>query len=137
MIVNILSVKCYTCKSVKEHTEYYKNTSNKSGITGSCKECIKKRVNNYNKENHEAHLLRAFKHQTNKRYGITQERYAECMATSKCCQICNKEEDLCYDHDHTTGEFRGVLCRNCNRAIGQLGDTAEDIYKAYIYLSKS
>jgi len=56
------------------------------------------------------------------------------MATSSECQICGSTDKLCYDHCHTTGKFRGVLCRSCNSAIGLLGDTKESLYKAYKYL---
>jgi len=135
MIVNILSANCITCKKKRPIAMFYKNKANKSGYTGSCKSCIRSRVSKYNKENHEAHLERSFKSQLHKRYGITREEYVESMGTSSCCQICSKEEDLCYDHDHVTGKFRGVLCRNCNRAIGQLGDTAEGVKNAYDYLN--
>jgi len=67
-------------------------------------------------------------------YGISVEEYDKCMATSDVCQICSKTTDLCYDHDHNTMEFRGVLCRQCNGAIGQLGDNLQGIAKAYKYL---
>ena len=30
--------------------------------------------------------------------------------------------DLTYDHNHATGQFRGFLCRICNRVLGQMGD---------------
>jgi len=46
------------------------------------------------------------------RYGVTKEEYEECMNTSDCCEICGTNEKLVYDHDHTTMEFRGVLCRS-------------------------
>lgn len=56
------------------------------------------------------------------------------MKSSAGCMICNKNTELCYDHCHTTMKFRGVLCRSCNKAIGQLGDTADSLKKAYEYL---
>mgnify|MGYP006405797549 CR=1 FL=1 len=57
-------------------------------------------------------------------------------AAGGVCQICGKsDESLCVDHDHETGHVRGVLCRRCNRAIGQLGDTREMLMKAVDYLS--
>ena len=41
-----------------------------------------------------------------------------------CCELCNKEftGDKVLDHDHTTGLYRGALCRQCNASLGKLGD---------------
>jgi hypothetical protein len=96
--------------------------------------CIKCRV----KENDKHPKQRDWKtdHQVKKRYGIDRETYFKRMATSDSCEICQSKENLCYDHDHVTMEFRGVLCRLCNKAIGQLGDTVEDVQKALDYLRK-
>jgi alkaline phosphatase len=47
----------------------------------------------------------------------------------KCAnQACLKPIDLKtgnQDHNHLTGEVRGVLCGDCNRALGLLRDNAE------------
>ena len=75
-------------------------------------------------------------HQTKKRYGVDVETYKQRMATQSSCEICDSEKKLCYDHDHTTMEFRGVLCRKCNRSIGQLGDSLDGLLKAVNYLRK-
>ena len=75
-------------------------------------------------------------HQTNKRYGIDVETYKQRMATQSSCEICGSAKGLCYDHDHVTMEFRGVLCRKCNRSIGQLGDSLDGLLKAVNYLRK-
>jgi hypothetical protein len=58
------------------------------------------------------------------------------MASSPGCEICGITTDLVYDHCHDTMEFRGVLCRKHNAAIGQLGDTAEGVQAALNYLTK-
>jgi len=59
------------------------------------------------------------------------------VKSSACCEICSSTEELCYDHDHDTMEFRGVLCRGCNRSLGQLGDNLESINKVVKYLKKN
>ncbi len=40
----------------------------------------------------------------------------------------------CLDHCHSTGVFRGWLCRRHNSALGLLGDTFEDVYGGVSYL---
>ena len=41
---------------------------------------------------------------------------------------------LAVDHDHKTGEVRGVLCTDCNMAMGKLGDDLESLKKVVKYL---
>lgn len=38
------------------------------------------------------------------------------------------------DHCHETGRVRGVLCFNCNSAIGKLGDDPDTLRRATAYL---
>jgi len=42
---------------------------------------------------------------------------------------------LAVDHNHTTGEVRGLLCWLCNRAIGILRDNAEAAANLGAYLA--
>ena len=50
------------------------------------------------------------------------------------CEICGSTEDLVYDHDHNTGQHRGVICTVCNKAIGLLGDDVDGVRAALDYL---
>jgi len=53
------------------------------------------------------------------------------------CPVCDKEivaENSAIDHNHETGEVRGILCKNCNRALGLLGDNPETMSRAESYL---
>lgn len=43
---------------------------------------------------------------------------------------------LVVDHDHTTGKVRGLLCHNCNRALGLLQDNKSYLQSAINYLKK-
>lgn len=61
------------------------------------------------------------------RYGLSREQY-ETMAASGC-QICGRMASdtprigkLVVDHDHATGEVRGILCWMCNTALGKFND---------------
>ena len=114
---------------LREH--FVKDKGSKYGYRNLCLGCVVKR-----NEAHPKQKDWKTDHQTKKRYGVDVETYKRLMATSNCCQICNKTDNLCYDHDHDTMKFRGVLCRSCNKAIGQLGDTAESLKRALDYLTK-
>lgn len=56
----------------------------------------------------------------------------------EACECCGRPADqtLCLDHDHVLQKFRGWLCRKCNAAIGQLGDTIDGLEKALAYLRR-
>ena len=41
------------------------------------------------------------------------------------------------DHDHNTGEIRGLLCNHCNFAIGLFNDNPEFMIRAIKYLRKN
>lgn len=50
------------------------------------------------------------------------------------CAICGEKKELHVDHDHETGMIRGLLCGNCNRAIGIMKDDKNLLIKAIEYL---
>lgn len=58
------------------------------------------------------------------------------------CAICKKHKKLYHtDHDHYTGLVRGILCSQCNRALGKAQDprwkwTADCFENAAIYLRR-
>lgn len=55
----------------------------------------------------------------------------------ECCGSGNRGRGWCVDHDHSTGRIRGILCHQCNTAIGQLGDTLESVLRAVKYLQRN
>lgn len=140
--------KCKTCpKSFPLTTEFWYLVSGKQNKTywrGSCKECASATDKKWRADNVKRDKLNGITKRVRTAYGITLEEYQKAMASSDKCQICGNPEKLYsasqklnYDHCHITGKFRGVLCRSCNQAIGQLGDTAESLLKAYTYLKEA
>lgn len=69
------------------------------------------------------------------------EYIIQLIDNQKQCDICGVHTDTCkilhIDHDHTTGEFRGLLCGNCNVGIGMLKDSSAVLANAIEYLNKS
>lgn len=76
-------------------------------------------------------------------YGITLEEYNRLIDKQNgLCAICGNppkggsptNQRLHVDHDHTTGKVRGLLCKNCNTAIGFLGEDLSRIEASIRYL---
>ena len=56
-------------------------------------------------------------------YGITLKQYEVIHNRQQGkCGICGDKSKtyLCVDHNHSTGQIRGLLCRTCNMNLGWL-----------------
>jgi hypothetical protein len=62
------------------------------------------------------------------------------LRKTKPCAICQRtpEENARFaiDHDHATGQFRDILCINCNSGLGMFKDDVGMLYSAIRYLTK-
>ena len=69
-------------------------------------------------------------------YGLTEEDYVNMMDSQKgMCKICKKSLDkISVDHCHTTGIVRGLLCSNCNCAIGLFEEDVSILESAIEYI---
>ena len=82
-----------------------------------------------------------------KNYGISYEDYMDLYNKHDGkCHIClqsgfridvNQKLDLAVDHCHTTGAVRGMLCHNCNRALGLFKDSTSSLKRAIDYLERA
>lgn len=123
-----------------------------------CKKCrsissTKWQKNNLDKVNHwkaTSEFNRYYEHKKwvyiKSNYGITRTQYEEIdKKQNNVCAICLKPESiydkrknrirtLSVDHCHLTNKIRGLLCGNCNRALGLFKDCPERLKKALIYL---
>lgn len=79
-----------------------------------------------------------------KNFGISLEIYQQMfVAQGGVCGICKQPEKdvrngkvqwLAVDHDHSTDEVRGLLCGSCNKAIGFMCESIENLTNAIAYL---
>ena len=78
-----------------------------------------------------------------KKYNLTIEQYNEMFEKQNgCCAICDKHQSeltqiLGIDHNHTTGDVRGLLCTQCNSAIGMVKESIELLEKCKQYLQRN
>lgn len=82
------------------------------------------------------------------RYGITQQQYDEMVAArDNLCDVCGQlpsekntrahwNGKLCIDHCHDTKRVRGLLCNDCNLAVGY-GRTPDVLTRAAEYLRRN
>jgi hypothetical protein len=103
-------LSCTRCKKEKPETVEYFPLHNKkrNGLDSWCRECRSEYRNANNRG--------AF------RSVISDAALAELKASTTQCVICGSEEKLVVDHDHITGEVRGMLCNHCNRGLGHFRD---------------
>lgn len=52
------------------------------------------------------------------------------------CECCRAVGPVVWDHNHTTGEFRGWLCHRCNRLLGFVNDSVRTLIALAWYLQK-
>lgn len=101
---------CTKCKESKPATAEYFPLHNKkrNGLDSWCRSC-----------------RAAYRSDINRgkfRSVISDEALKELKASTNECVICGANEKLVVDHDHKTGEIRGMLCNHCNRGLGHFRD---------------
>ena len=73
-----------------------------------------------------------------RKFNLSETEYQELMKNDRC-QVCERDitNKKCIDHCHTTEKIRGVLCNNCNTALGLVGDNVQILSKLIQYLEQS
>lgn len=113
----------FTCTKCKidlpfnlQHFNHAKQ--NKFKLTYQCRKCMLERFS----------FLQA-----KRKYKLTDEQVTY-LRTQKACFICKAEGPLQFDHCHAKGNFRGMLCGHCNKALGLMRDNPDRLRAAAAYL---
>ena len=138
---------CTRCNLEKDLDLFAKGRNYKDGRRGVCKRCHTDYVINYYNSNPEKKKLKNAMNSGNdtnwKRHHITQDKYLEMLSKyDNKCYSCKKREATNIDHNHdccpgsrSCGKcVRGLLCHNCNTALGLMKDSKEDLKKLIEYL---
>jgi len=123
-------------KSVREEKLKYNKQYFQNNIS-RCKDNNKKYYENNKQKVIKRSKVRRYKID----FGITLEDFDKRLSLQQNkCLGCGKEltekGDACLDHNHTSGKVRGILCRNCNLAIGGAKDNIEILKKVIKYIIK-
>jgi hypothetical protein len=138
---------CVKCGEEKPLDLFAKGKSYKDGRRGTCKKCHTAYVTNYynNNPDKKAEKVRmnSGKDFNWKRHHITKETFDEMVSKfdGKChaCKI-NNATNIDHDHNCCSGNrscgkcVRGILCHNCNTALGLVKDSKETLNKLIEYL---
>ena len=128
--------RCVMCDELKYLAEFPRNLQAVDGLRTVCKPCAVRTARSWlklNKEKYDANL-RAWtgahkemlrsprrRHHLKKTYGLTEEQYWELFdLQGRVCAVCGsrpRTKNLHVDHDHKTGEVRGLLCTSCNTKL--------------------
>ena len=112
--------RCSKCKLEKPIIFFNKDKSKKDGLYPICKGCRKE-------------------YWLKKNFDISLKEYNDILERQgNMCAICETKKPngrgWNVDHDHETGEIRGILCSSCNRALGLFKDNPLILINAIRYL---
>lgn len=155
--------ECRRCSAQKPVGEFYADRRTPDGLRTWCKDCwnaysrsrwasgvtdrTRKAVRDkaWREANPEKQRAITRRNNLKRSYGITVEEYdAMFAAQNGCCAACGTTDSgdprfdtFSVDHDHATGDVRGLLCSNCNRALGLARDSVDTLMSLAAYLLKS
>lgn len=156
---------CSRCLEEKDHSEFNRDKSKRLGLSSWCKSCVSERhreryandpeyrekhkkksdrakasILAWKRSEHGRRVSRAG--ELKRKFGLTLADFARMKnEQGGGCAICGTTEPggqgnrLHVDHDHTSGQVRGLLCSNCNRGLGHFQDDPELLRKAISYLN--
>lgn len=74
------------------------------------------------------------------KYGVTGEEFRRMLKKQGLkCPICTRNitKNPSVDHNHLTGKIRGLICNNCNLAMGNAEDSPERLRAMADYLERN
>ena len=141
---------CSKCKgkfpATTEYFRPYNAPLRRSGkLRAICRVCEKIESEQYRTE-FKANNLTAYRNMQKNhhlsKYGLSLEDYGHILKRQGGkCAICGRDEIapnrkykyFFVDHNHKTGEVRGLLCYWCNTGLGMFGDSSDILQKVIAY----
>ena len=129
----------YTEEERLKRREYYQNTKEQ------CLVYQKQYYQNnreqslaYTKDYYQKHPEKRRAKKLKEKYGMSVAQYNQLLEEQQGkCVICKKDNVILgVDHNHKTGNIRGLLCNSCNIGLGHFHDNQNLLQEAIQYLKK-
>lgn len=126
--------RCTRCGLTSPASHFYKRAKSPDGLQAYCKRCSLRSVKEY-----QGRIGKSIVHRSVK-YGLRVHDVKTLMRVP-CCQSCGAQFtstfERKFDHCHTHGHFRGVLCHPCNMACQGTSEAAVSrLQKCVRYLQR-
>jgi hypothetical protein len=127
--------QCRQCRTERQRAYYAslppKTAEQRKKINEYQKQYRLRNLEKVKEDNRVRHIKRMF--------GLSAEEYDRMLEDQNgvcaiCYMKCETGFNLAVDHNHDTGKIRGLLCKNCNTALGLLKENPENMLKAIEYL---
>lgn len=144
---------CCRCSVPKDRGEFHKASGRKDGLYPVCKACRSIETKKYSRNTYNKKYFKTdsgryvrYTYMLKHSYNLSEEEFSGLRDKTKgVCPVClegfkyggRTTKGIAIDHNHVTGEVRGVLCKSCNAGLGQLGDTLEAAKRLVNYLEES
>lgn len=131
--------RCFDCKQEKAIDAFILRKTDKTGRGHCCQTCANERSKHYRQANRDKSRACVRNSIYKSRYGLTLTQIEDLKAGQAYkCAVCGRDDKrLVVDHCHATGAIRGVLCNNCNVALGQVADNVDILTKLIVYVERN
>ena len=131
---------CSACGEEKTASEFRIRKKIPLTVTSSCRACWtswrKVRRSSFPESRPEVQR----RYNLKRHWGFTPDDFARILEKQGGgCAVCGNPDpggrgSFHVDHDHVTGEFRGLLCHGCNTGLGLFKDDSDRLMQAMMYL---
>lgn len=138
-------IRCPRCKRQLTRANFHhrKGQTESSSRQPYCKDCQRQHVRQWRKNNVDGvkrHNKNSAPHRRRQTHRLSVQAEQQLYSVyGPRCWICGATEEtrrMCIDHDHATGLVRGLLCANCNLAIGNFKENPRLMRRGALYIER-
>ena len=137
---------CTHCGERQDFRYFHVQSKSPDNYSGNCSDCSNDKQNKTRSQSKSKTAVQRRKY-TLKKFGMTLQCYDKMLRDQNySCAICGTKENIVHkktarsfavDHNHETGEVRGLLCNTCNRGLGLFKDNITVLESAAEYLKNN